>query len=155
LDDLAHAITLDLVEAGFDARVSEDIVRLAYGKLLTNLGNVLQAVAREQTSWTYWLARAQEEAVSCYHAADIAYAPVDELRARYASVHDLPVAGARRGGGSTWQSLARGTGSIEADALHGEIVRLGRAWDVGTPVNLALLNLAHRAVTERWPPGHL
>jgi 2-dehydropantoate 2-reductase len=32
----------------------------------------------------------------------------------------------RRGGGSTWQSLARRTGSIEVDDLNGEIVLLGR-----------------------------
>ena len=28
-------------------------------------------------------------------------------------------------GGSTWQSLVRGTGSIETDQLNGEIVRQG------------------------------
>ena len=31
--------------------------------------------------------------------------------------------GAMRGGGSTWQSLARGTGSVEVDLLNGEIIR--------------------------------
>ena len=29
-------------------------------------------------------------------------------------------------GGSSWQSIKRGTGNIEADYLNGEIVQLGR-----------------------------
>ncbi|MFD4562753.1 hypothetical protein ACFWP5_52095, partial [Streptomyces sp. NPDC058469] len=33
--------------------------------------------------------------------------------------------GTPRGGGSSWQSLNRGTGTIEADYLNGEIARLG------------------------------
>ena len=37
-----------------------------------------------------------------------------------------PVGGRERGGGSSWQSLARGSGTIEADYLNGEIVLLGR-----------------------------
>ena len=37
-------------------------------------------------------------------------------------MHVQPVNGEFRGGGSSWQSLARGTGSIETDYLNGEIV---------------------------------
>ena len=49
-------------------------------------------------------------------------------------------------GGSSWQSLARGTGSIEAEFLNGEIVLLGRLHGVPTPVN-ALLQ-----TRSLWPP---
>ena len=51
-------------------------------------------------------------------------------------MHDI--GGRRRGGGSSWQSLARGTGTIETDYLNGEIVLLGRLHGVPTPVNLGL-----------------
>ena len=58
-----------------------------------------------------------------------------------------------RPGASSWQSLARGTGSIEADYLNGEIVLLGRLHGVATPVNAALQRLANhgraRAVGRR------
>ncbi|MGH3206525.1 MAG: ketopantoate reductase C-terminal domain-containing protein, partial [Trebonia sp.] len=89
-------------------------------------------------------------------AAGIGYATtaaVDEARGHH--VDFGPVAGAPRGGGSSWQSLTRGTGSIEADFLNGEIVLLGRENSVPTPVNEALQRLANRAAADRLPPGSL
>jgi 2-dehydropantoate 2-reductase len=64
-----------------------------------------------------------------------------------------PVNGSPRGGGSSWQSLTRGTGSIEADYLNGEIVLLGREHGVPTPVNEVLQRLANQAARERQAPG--
>jgi 2-dehydropantoate 2-reductase len=58
-----------------------------------------------------------------------------------------------RPGSSSWQSLARGTGSIEADYLNGEIVLLGRLHDVPTPVNHLLQRLATTAAREGRRPG--
>ena len=52
------------------------------------------------------------------------------------------IEGARARGGSTWQSLARGTGTIETDYLNGEIALLGRLHGVPTPVNAALQAIA-------------
>ena len=60
-----------------------------------------------------------------------------------------------RPGASSWQSLARGTGSIEADYLNGEIVLLGRLFGVPTPVNLLLQQLAAAAAREGDRPGSL
>ena len=48
-----------------------------------------------------------------------------------------PTSSAR--GGSTWQSLARGTGDSEIDYLAGEIVLQGRLHGVPTPVNEAVV----------------
>ena len=53
-----------------------------------------------------------------------------------------PIEGVRREGGSSWQSLARGPGSIEADYLNGEIVLLGRLHGVPTPANELFQRLA-------------
>lgn len=39
-----------------------------------------------------------------------------------------------RRGGSTWQSLHRGSGSVEADFINGEIVALGQRLGLPTPV---------------------
>ena len=65
-----------------------------------------------------------------------------------------------RSGGSSWQSLERGTGSIEAEFLNGEIVLLGALFGVETPVNAALQTLAVQAAAEgrpagTWDPGEL
>ncbi len=64
-----------------------------------------------------------------------------------------PVAGAMRFGGSSTQSLQRGTPSIETDYLNGEIVLLGRLHGVPTPVNAALVALGQRLIAERLEPG--
>ena len=63
--------------------------------------------------------------------------------------------GPRRQGGSSWQSLARGTGSIETDFLNGEISLLGRRHNVPTPANSALQSIAARLVREGAEPGSL
>jgi 2-dehydropantoate 2-reductase len=56
-------------------------------------------------------------------------------------------------GGSSWQSLARGTGSIEAEFLNGEIVLLGALHGVATPVNALLQRLALLAAAGGGQPG--
>jgi hypothetical protein len=48
---------------------------------------------------------------------------------------DRHVGGHPRQGGSTWQSVQRGHGSVETDFLNGEIVRLGRLHQIPTPLN--------------------
>ncbi len=154
-DDLSAALASELRRAGFEACATPNISRLKYGKLLTNLVGAIQALLSGPWHESPWIARVEAEAVACFRAAGIAYATSDEIRARYARILDLPVAGCPRAGGSTWQSLARGASSIETDALNGEIVRLGEAWGVPTPVNRALVELCRRAVAERLAPGRM
>ena len=62
-----------------------------------------------------------------------------------------PIDGRHRDGGSTWQSVARGMPSLETPFLNGEIVLLGRAHGVPTPVNEACCALAVEAVRDRLP----
>jgi len=66
-----------------------------------------------------------------------------------------PIDGRRWGGSSSWQSLARGTGSIETDYLNGEIVLLGRMHGFPVPINELLQRLANEWAAERRPPGTL
>jgi 2-dehydropantoate 2-reductase len=154
-DDVVDDVAGDLRAAGFDARAEGRILRLKYGKLLTNLGNALQAIAGRAALMTPLYGALQEEAEACYRAAQIDYANLDELRQRYASVSESPVNGSLRAGGSSWQSLARGTGSIETAFLNGEIVRLGERYGIATPYNRGIVELAERAVAEGWPPERL
>ena len=78
----------------------------------------------------------------------------EEDRARRADNLQLsPTESGEWRGGSSWQSLARGAGSIEAEFLNGEIVLLGRLHGVATPVNALLQRLAVRAAAEGAPPG--
>jgi 2-dehydropantoate 2-reductase len=63
-----------------------------------------------------------------------------------------PVAGVVRGGGSTWQSLARGSG-VETDYLNGEIALLGRLYGVATPANARIQALVTAMAARGAGPG--
>ena len=96
----------------------------------------------------------RDEALACYRAAGIDCATADEMRARREGVLSFDAsAGPQRGGGSSWQSLARGAGSIESDFLNGEIALLGREHGVPTPANVAVQRIAARLVREEASPG--
>ena len=98
--------------------------------------------------------RVREEGEAALGAAGIAHASPAEDAARRGDLLSIrPVDGRVRTGGSSWQSLSRGTGSVEADYLNGEIVLLGRLHGVPTPANATLMRLANRLARDRTPPG--
>jgi 2-dehydropantoate 2-reductase len=74
----------------------------------------------------------------------------DERRADL--LQQRPIDGAERGGGSTWQSLARGSG-VETDYLNGEIAHLGRLYGVPAPANARIQTLMTEAATRGAGPG--
>ncbi|MFI9545570.1 ketopantoate reductase family protein [Streptomyces sp. NPDC052016] len=157
-DDTVRRVAADLEKAHFEAPVVPDVARWQYAKLLSNLGNTLEAVSGpvdgEEAAALYRRVRAEGEAV--LRAAGIAYAGAEEqAAARGDKVTLVPLEGVRRGGGSSWQSLSRGAGSIEADHLNGEIVLLGRLHGVPTPLNELLQRLANAFARERRAPGSL
>jgi 2-dehydropantoate 2-reductase len=154
VDDTCRQITNALESAGFSARPDAQVMRLKYAKLVTNLNNALQA-ATDMKGDTRPLSRQlKHEALACFAAAGIDCAGVEEMRARHEGVYEFAeVPGHPRGGGSSWQSLARGTGNIETDYLNGEVVLLGRLHGVPTPANLVCQRLARRMINEGLGPG--
>jgi 2-dehydropantoate 2-reductase len=155
-DDVAERVAADLTGATFSSEAVPTIMRLKYRKLVMNLGNAIEAAAggEARRGDLYERAAAEGEAVLAAAGIDVASRAEDEAR-RGELMRMRPVGGKRRDGGSSWQSLARGTGAIEADYLNGEIVLLGRAHGVPTPVNAALQRLANRMARDRVPPGSL
>ncbi|MFF1440360.1 ketopantoate reductase family protein [Streptomyces sp. NPDC058295] len=157
-DDTTRRIAADLEKAHFEAPVVPDVSRWQYAKLLSNLGNALEAVSGPvddpEAEALYARVRAEGEAV--LRAAGIVWASTEEQQAlRGDKVTLVPLDGAPRGGGSSWQSLSRGAGSIEADHLNGEIALLGRLHGVPTPLNELLQRLANQFARERRAPGSL
>jgi 2-dehydropantoate 2-reductase len=157
-DATIERIGADLAASRFLAPVVPDIMRWKHGKLLANLANAIEAVcglARGEVSKEL-RRRARAEGKAVLEAAGIAYAGNDEnARFRADQVQIVKINGNERGGGSSWQSLTRGTGSIEADYLNGEIVLRGRELGVPTPVNEVLQRLANQAARDRRAPGSL
>jgi len=154
-DETIERIGADLAASRFLAPVVPDIMRWKYGKLLANLGNAIEAVCGPGDNKEL-RRRVRAEGKAVLAAAGIPYASNEEnARFRHDQVQIVKINGTERGGGSSWQSLTRGTGSIEADYLNGEIVLLGRQLGVPTPVNEVLQRLANQAARERRAPGSL
>ncbi|MEV0613784.1 2-dehydropantoate 2-reductase N-terminal domain-containing protein [Nonomuraea sp. NPDC050404] len=156
VDELAETIVSDLGKRGLVARTSPQVMRWKYAKLLSNLGNAVEALVGHVPGMSDVAQRARAEARTVLARAGIDYAtPEEESEARGHKVDPRPIEGIDRSGGSSWQSLARASGSIEADYLNGEIVLLGREHGVPTPVNETLRREANRVARERQAPGSM
>jgi len=142
--------------AGFESVARADIMRWKYRKLLLNLGNAVEAVCGGEARRGPLYGLVMDEGAAALAAAGIDPVSGDEDRERRGELLRMkPIEGIRREGGSSWQSLARGQGSIEADYLNGEIVLLGRLHNVPTPANELFQRLAVQFAAEGRPPGSL
>ena len=152
-------VTAEAVAAAFTSSTMEsvarpDIMRWKYAKLLRNLGNAVDAICGPGERGSRLAHMARQEGEACLVAAGIDYASDAEDRARRADHLKIgEVSGQHRAGSSSWQSLARSQGSIEADFFNGEIVLLGRSHGVPTPVNELLRRLANQMARDRAAPG--
>ncbi|MBV9950566.1 MAG: ketopantoate reductase family protein, partial [Acidimicrobiia bacterium] len=137
VDEVDEQLSAALRASNFISSAEPQVMLTKYGKLLMNLANVLEAACgmRDGTVGEVYQ-RARAEALACYEAAGIDAPTADDERRK--DMKMTPIDGVRRGGGSTWQSLARSAPSIETDFLNGEICLLGRIHGVPTPVNAAL-----------------
>jgi len=153
-DAFTAEFTAALSRSNFVAAPDPKPMRQKYTKLLMNLGNAVQAASGIDAATHPIVEAARREGIACFKAAGIDFASDEEERAvRADHYHVAPIAGQRRMGGSTWQSVARGSSSVEVDYLNGEIVLLGRLHGVATPVNGALQELVHRLVGEGRAAG--
>jgi len=155
-DATDDSIAADLCNAGFAARAVDDIARWKYAKLLRNLGNALDALSRNAAADGELATRIADEGEAVLRAAGVEAATREEEAVRRGDLlHVTPIAGRERGGSSTWQSLARGTGNVETAHINGEIALLGRLHGVPTPANALLQREAERAAGTGAAPGSL
>jgi 2-dehydropantoate 2-reductase len=161
-EGVVDVVVADLCAAGFVATARDDVMRWKYAKLLRNTGNALTAllgaelddegrrIVRELDR------KAHDEGARVLERAGIDYVPDDEWAAhRGDRVRVGTVEGRARGGGSSWQSVERGTGNIESDALNGEVVLLARLHRTVAPVNEVLQREANRLARRRGRPGEM
>ena len=132
VDDTTVAIADALAKANFVSTAEPQIMRWKYAKLLRNLGNAIEALTGGDAAEVFGSVRAEADAVLA--AAGVDVTPDVEWKQRRGTKVDIgEIAGTSRGGGSSWQSLTTGAGSIEADYLNGEIAYLARAAGVPAP----------------------
>lgn len=154
LDDTTIELCSALSSSGFVAEPDAKIMRKKYAKLILNLGNALEAATNRAD--VREIGRVLElEARACYVAAGIECADAGEIDARRRNAYQfVALPGRPRFGGSTWQSIDRGTRNVETDYLNGEIVQLGRIYGVPTPANEVCQQLGQRMVRDGLPVGH-
>jgi 2-dehydropantoate 2-reductase len=154
VDATAEAIAAALASSSFSSIARADVMRFKWSKLLLNLGNALDAACGPPAWGSPLWTRAMAEGRAVIEAAGVDAASDEEDTARRGDlVRMRPIAGERRAGGSTWQSLQRGSGAVEVDLLNGEIVLLGRLHGVPTPVNAVLQRTVNDLARRRGEPG--
>lgn len=150
-DATTAAVAADLRAAGIASEERDDIMAMKRRKLVMNLGNGVDASFAQGEAADELAALAQAEGETVLAAAGLTVTTAEEDRARRGSIlrrrPDL-----ERRGGSTWQSLVRGTGDSEIDYLAGEVVLQGRLLGLPTPVNEAVVAATrHLAATGGAP----
>ncbi len=153
-NDVVTQITDDLTAAGFSARPDPHVMRQKYGKLRVNLVNILQAGVTDFKASKPIQRMLRSEASACFVAANIEFSSQQDMAARQQGVFRMvEIPGYTRTAGSSWQSLARGTGDIETEFLNGEISWLGRLYGIPTPANDACVAMARALVKRNQGPG--
>ena len=106
--------------AGFSSFAEPNVMRFKYAKLLTNLFNLLQAAltdanasdSKVELKKIHGLLR--QEALQCFDSAGVDCASREQVKDRHRGVYSMvEIPGHPRTGGSSWQSMQRGTGNIE------------------------------------------
>ncbi len=153
--ELVATVAADLEAANFDAPQPDDVMPWKYRKLISNLANGLQALIGPGGGSQDLATALEHEARDVLAAAAIEVTPdAEEAAARAAgfSMHHVPGV-PDDVGGSTWQSLQRGTGNVETDYLNGEIARIAHGLGREAPLNARLASLVRRAAARGQRPG--
>lgn len=156
LDATDEAVARILSAGGVECFTSPAPMEGKYGKLLMNLGNIVEAALGRGDHTAPVTAKLRAEGAAILEAAGIAWRDAgDEDGRRKALMQPGEIAGARRIGSSSTQSLARGSGSIETDYLNGEIALLARLHGTEAPLNAWFAATGARLAREGRKPGCL
>ena len=156
VDDVDRAVASALASSGFESVPRPDVMRWKHRKLIMNLGNAAEALCGPAARFGELAERIRAEGEAALAAAGLDVATADEDAERRSDKLTIRmIEGHRWGGGSSWQSLARGTGNVEADHLNGEIVLLGRLHGVPTPANALVQRLANTVAAMGVEPASM
>ena len=153
---LLEGVATDWKKATFDIALPEDVMAWKHRKLISNLANVVDALVDDPRAARPVTTAADAEARAVLTGAQIPViddATEAAARAQGFTIEPVPGLEDARLGSSSWQSLSRGTGSIETDYLNGEIVRVAHEHGLSAPVNARLARLARAAIRDGAGPG--
>ncbi len=154
-DGLAEAAAAAVRKASLLSAVVDDVMPYKWGKLMDNLGNAIDAITNSPWRDIQPIQRAaQQELKDLLAAAGINWVPSDQVERRLPELV-APLKGQlnTEAQSSTWQSMARKTGSIETEFLNGEVVRLAKRLGGQAPVNEKLWRISVEMSAKRESPG--
>ncbi len=155
IDELAEVVAANLRTAGFMVMATPDVMPYKWGKLMDNLGNAVGAITDARGDDAAAITRAaQQELRDLLTQVGIRWVPAEEVAHELPEI-TMPLRGRLDSGAqsSTWQSLARRTGTIETEFLNGEVVRLAKKLGRQAPVNEKLWNICLEMSANRDLPG--
>jgi 2-dehydropantoate 2-reductase len=157
VDARSAEVATALVGSRFESTSVPDVMRFKYAKLINNLGNGVQAICGvadpESNRRLGKLLAAEGREVLTAAGIEHTAEDVTDVPGRWERMGLGEVDGHAHQGGSTWQSVTRGTGNVETDYLNGEIVLLGRTLGIPTPYNALVQLLTRVTVTAGHTPG--
>jgi len=153
-DATAETFVAEVRAAGYAANLSPNVMAPKGAKFLMNLANALEAITDGQGDSGTYMREARAEGRACLTAAGLPFEDADAFNARVKAHRgeNVEIAGVPKRG-SSWQSLTRGQGTVEADFLNGEVALLGRLHGIPTPYNAVLQRVASEMARAREKPG--
>jgi 2-dehydropantoate 2-reductase len=154
-DEIVQTVAEELRGAGYLVRVTSDVMPYKWGKLMTNLGNSIDAITDGDWESTRSIRLGVfEEARAILEKADVKWISQEQVSQEWPEInkplHGQMDTGARS---STWQSLTRQQGNVETEFLNGEIVRLAASMGLRAPLNEKLTSLAREMAAHHELPG--
>ncbi len=147
-DAADEALAEALTEARIKSFATETVMENKYGKLIVNLGNIVEALLGRGVQSPI-PAALRAEGMEVLERSGVLMQDMgagDPRRGTLLSIE--PVAGVDRLGNSTTQSLLKGAGSVETDFLNGEIALIARMSGGEAPLNARISALAARIARE-------
>ncbi|WP_305970368.1 MULTISPECIES: ketopantoate reductase family protein [unclassified Mameliella] len=138
---LADALT----GAGIRSFATATVMENKYGKLIVNLGNIVEAVLGRGVKAPEITSALRQEAETVFRAAGLSWQDMGEGDPRRGTLLEIaPIEGLDRAGNSTTQSFLRGAGAVETDYLNGEVALIARRNGGHAPLNAAITSIAAR-----------
>ena len=156
MDELVENVSVTLKAAGYVVAPTPDIMAYKWGKLMVNLGNAPGAITGVTGPETDIIIKAaQAEANDILVAAGIRWISVKQFEQEMPDIAQRLIAWGdmNKAWNSTWQSLARKTGTVETDFFNGEIVRLAEKIGHQAPINKELLRICLEMSASGETPG--
>jgi len=150
-DELASLVVQCLNKSDFDCCLNETVMKTKGAKCLQNLMNSFNAITGIKESGDF-ATSVRGETERIWKAAGIEWEALEEYTKRNkAKLSPSPAYSEKMS--STWQSLTRQTGNVEAGQINGDVVMMGELLGIEAPYNECLWRVSTKMAQEHEKPG--